>query len=48
MQHQPRPRLWLTLTLVGVLALLAACGQKGPLYLPPPDDTPHNDKPQDP
>lgn len=48
MQNRPCQRLRLALVLVGMLTLLAACGQKGPLYLPPPDNTTHNDKQQDP
>ncbi|MEJ2592993.1 MAG: lipoprotein [Candidatus Thiodiazotropha sp.] len=47
MQHWPRPRLWLTVALIGTLALLAACGQKGPLYLPSPDDTTHTHSQKD-
>jgi len=37
MQHRPRKRLWLAVLLIGTLTLLTGCGQKGPLYLPSPD-----------
>ena len=47
MQHRPRPRLWLAAALIGTLVLLAACGQKGPLYLPSPDDTSHSNPQKD-
>jgi len=36
----PRTLLWLVIALLGSLNLLSACGQKGPLYLPPPEETP--------
>jgi len=29
----------LVVLVLGVLSLLSACGQKGPLYLPPPPET---------
>jgi predicted small lipoprotein YifL len=35
----PRTLLWLTIAGLGTLNLISACGQKGPLYLPPPDET---------
>jgi predicted small lipoprotein YifL len=47
MHHRPRTRLRLALVLIGTLTLLAACGQKGPLYLPTPDNAPHSDKQKD-
>jgi predicted small lipoprotein YifL len=47
MQHRLRPCIRLALVLVGMLTLLTACGQKGPLYLPAPDKTTHSDKQQD-
>jgi predicted small lipoprotein YifL len=34
----PRTLLWLVIATLGTLNLLSACGQKGPLYLPPADD----------
>lgn len=34
----PRTLLWLLIAVLGILNLLSACGQKGPLYLPPPDE----------
>ncbi len=36
----PRTLLWLVIALLGSLNLLSACGQKGPLYLPPPEEAP--------
>ncbi|MDN5842455.1 MAG: lipoprotein [Alcaligenaceae bacterium] len=37
----PRPRrVTLTLACLGGLFALAACGQKGPLYMPPPPEAP--------
>ncbi len=36
----PRTLLWLVIALIGSLNLLSACGQKGPLYLPPPEEAP--------
>lgn len=33
----PRTLLWLVIAILGSLNLLTACGQKGPLYLPPPE-----------
>ncbi|MEN8167074.1 MAG: lipoprotein [Pseudomonadota bacterium] len=33
----PRYLLWLVITLFGVGNLISACGQKGPLYLPEPE-----------
>jgi predicted small lipoprotein YifL len=35
----PRTLLWLVFALLGTLNLLTACGQKGPLYLPPEEQT---------
>ena len=46
MQHRPRTLLWLVIALLGSLNLLTACGQKGPLYLPPPDDPTQTETPQ--
>lgn len=34
----PRTLLWLVIALLGTLNLLSACGQKGPLYLPPAEE----------
>jgi predicted small lipoprotein YifL len=34
MRHRITPLLLLVITLAGSCTLLAACGQKGPLYLP--------------
>ncbi|MCU7842340.1 MAG: lipoprotein [Candidatus Thiodiazotropha sp. (ex Monitilora ramsayi)] len=34
----PRNLLWLVIAGIGTLNLLNACGQKGPLYLPPADE----------
>lgn len=30
-----RNLLWLVIAILGTLNLISACGQKGPLYLPP-------------
>lgn len=38
----------LTVVALGTLSLLGACGQKGPLYLPPPGDRPVPAKQADP
>ncbi|MCU7812399.1 MAG: lipoprotein [Candidatus Thiodiazotropha sp. (ex Notomyrtea botanica)] len=35
----PRTLLWLIIAGLGILNLLSACGQKGPLFLPPADET---------
>ncbi|MGD9164055.1 MAG: lipoprotein [Chromatiales bacterium] len=35
----PRSLLWLVIALLGTLNLITACGQKGPLYLPPADES---------
>ncbi|MBA1443545.1 MAG: lipoprotein [Chromatiales bacterium] len=35
----PRYLLWLVIAVLGSGNLLSACGQKGPLYLPPSDET---------
>jgi predicted small lipoprotein YifL len=32
-----RNLLWLVIAILGTLNLISACGQKGPLYPPPPD-----------
>ncbi len=36
----PRTLLWLVIVILGSLNLLSACGQKGPLYLPPAEAPP--------
>lgn len=36
----PRTLLWLVIVILGTLNLLTACGQKGPLYLPPAEESP--------
>ena len=33
-----RNLLWLVIAILGTLNLISACGQKGPLFLPPPDE----------
>lgn len=43
----PRTLLWLVIALLGSLNLLSACGQKGPLYLPPPDAAAQTETPQE-
>ncbi len=35
----PRTLLWLLIALLGSINLLTACGQKGPLYLPPAEES---------
>ena len=40
MPRRPHRLLWLAIALLGILNLLAACGQKGPLYLPPAEEPP--------
>lgn len=40
----PRTLLWVVIALLGALNLLSACGQKGPLYLPPPEEAAVNEK----
>ncbi|RLJ18963.1 hypothetical protein DJ030_07475 [bacterium endosymbiont of Escarpia laminata] len=35
----PRYLLWLVIAVLGSGNLLSACGQKGPLYLPPAEET---------
>jgi predicted small lipoprotein YifL len=42
----PRTLLWLVIALLGTLNLLSACGQKGPLYLPPPAEPAKSETPQ--
>ncbi len=39
MRCWPRTLLWLVIALLGTLNLLSACGQKGPLYLPPAEQS---------
>jgi predicted small lipoprotein YifL len=34
-----RNLLWLVIAILGILNLISACGQKGPLYLPPAGET---------
>lgn len=45
MQHRHQIPTWLAIALLGMLNLLSACGQKGPLYLPPPEDRPQAEQP---
>jgi predicted small lipoprotein YifL len=40
----PRNLLWLLIALLGSFHLLSACGQKGPLYLPPDEETPASEQ----
>jgi predicted small lipoprotein YifL len=40
----PRTLLWLVIVTIGTLNLVTACGQKGPLYLPPVEDSPATDQ----
>ena len=42
----PRTLLWLLIAFLGSLNLLAACGQKGPLYLPPTEAAPAGEQSQ--
>jgi predicted small lipoprotein YifL len=43
MRCWPRTLLWLLIAVLGLFNLLAACGQKGPLYLPPAEQSPPNE-----
>lgn len=47
MQCRPHSLLWLAIALLGALNLLAACGQKGPLYLPPAEEPPVTEQSSD-
>ncbi|MEJ2693229.1 MAG: lipoprotein [Candidatus Thiodiazotropha sp.] len=47
MHCRPYRLLWLTIALLGALNLLAACGQKGPLYLPPAGEPPGKEQKSD-
>jgi predicted small lipoprotein YifL len=38
MHCRPQILIWLLIAGLGLLNLLSACGQKGPLYLPPQDE----------
>ncbi len=40
----PRTLLWLVIAVIGLFNLLSACGQKGPLYLPPADQAPSDEE----
>jgi predicted small lipoprotein YifL len=40
----PRYLLWLVITIFGVGNLISACGQKGPLYLPEPEQPQETEK----
>ncbi len=41
---RPRYQRWLIIAILALSSLLAACGQKGPLYLPEPEQDEQIDK----
>ena len=45
MTRRPRHILWLIILILGSSHMLTACGQKGPLYLPEPEQTEASGKP---